>query len=134
MALPIPTFDDQQLFGVWFFQLRTRPRPARLQWNAYAGVDGREALVMGADGYTTEATFLLIAQTLPDLANLEQTWFDHAAAGTSTTLVDTMGSTWPGVILTGIEPAEPAVPAWDPVAVGYGYSRRYVATFEHTGA
>jgi hypothetical protein len=134
MPLPLPTFDGQEIFGYWFTTLKTRPHPARIQWNSYAGVNGREALICGSDGYVTEGEFLMIAPDLPTLATQEQVWWNYLAAGVATVLFDSLGTTWINVILTEFEPLDGPIPTWDDLANNWGVSRRYKATFEHTGA
>lgn len=119
----VPTFAGSAIFGA-VYEIAVRPNPARIQWNSYNGVNGRERVHLGSEGYGAECRFLATALSEAALWAYEDTFHTLLASGFVGPLVDTMGTTWPNSFLLEFEPTEAIKP------YGEAVSRQYRAHFE----
>jgi hypothetical protein len=123
----MPSFNGHTWpFGVWC-QFLAKPRPARVQFFAFPGVNGRGAIRHGTDGGQTIVQALLKGVDLAALTLIETDLLNLAANGPTVvaSLVDDQGRTWQQVYLAQIEPTE------DIQGEADGVSRIWQLTFEH---
>lgn len=122
----MPSFAGSDIFGV-DVSMSTADQPLARQQNAYPGVNGVESLTMGSRGRVTAARGRLRADSLGGLAAL-MNGFRSLRDGNAYPLVDTMGVTWPFVVLERFAPD-----ANTPIYIDqYGfYTKPYMAEFVH---
>jgi hypothetical protein len=96
------TFNGVNLGFV--FEMNVAPNPKARQVNAYAGANGLEVIDQGSRGGTSYVEGALISASPNGLAAAEQSFRALQVDGRSYLLVDTLGTTWPGVTLIQFAP------------------------------
>lgn len=98
----MPSFGGINIFGTAVSML-TADNPREKQLNAFFGLSGLESLDGGLRGRVTRVSGLLYGSSPLALAGAEAT-FRSFNDGTTRTLVDTLGVSWPSVRLEAFEP------------------------------
>jgi hypothetical protein len=106
--------------------IAVEPHEARLSIRSYNGVNGREAIYLGHDGGFTIAQFHLLGVDNTDLAVAESNWIILQTQATLSIMTDTIGRTWPNVIVRRFTPLEMIHYYGQP-----GWGRQYRAIIEH---
>ncbi len=111
----------------FIFTMSTSAAPKALQINAYAGADGLEVIDLGSRGGRTVVEGGLIAPNPGDLAAIEGAFRTLQVNALTSTLVDDLGTPWPGVKLLLFEPRGRVCAMADSA----GFARKYHAEFLH---
>ena len=96
------TFNGVNLGFV--FEMNVQASPKGRQINAYAGANGLEVLDHGSRGGASYVEGAIISGSAPGLAAAEQSLRALQVDGGAYLLVDTLGTTWSGVILIQYAP------------------------------
>jgi hypothetical protein len=96
------SFGGVNIFGT-AVSMVTADNPREKQINAFFGLSGLETLDGGSRGRITRVTGLLFGQSPVLLASAEAL-FRSFNDGTTRTLIDTLGASWPNVRLESFEP------------------------------
>lgn len=118
------SFDSNDLGPA--VEMRTTALPHALQIITYPGINGTGVNRCGSRGGMTEAIGVNYADTVADLATLENNFRQLQVNATSGTLVDTTGTSWTNVILIEFRPIDTI-----DFAAGFGYVRSYQMQFYH---
>lgn len=110
----------------FIFQMPVAANPKARQINAYAGANGLEVIDHGSRGGTTFVEGAFGSSTTAGLSAVEQGMRSLMVDGRAYILVDTLGKSWPGVILVKYQPIGPIRPTFDGIL-----TRRYEAEFLH---
>lgn len=94
-----PTLDGSAVFGTACHVVHL-PVPIAFQKNAYPGINGVTSLAMGGRGRTFTVNGVLVADSLPDLVAAVAALLNFAD-GLTHTFTDTLGTSWPNVLLDG---------------------------------
>jgi hypothetical protein len=112
------------------FRMNTAANPKSRQVNTYAGANGLEIIDQGSRGGSTDAEGAIINQTPYGLAAVDQQFRALQLDGSPFALVDTLGTTWPGVILVQYKPEGRVYRVIGPFGLLY-FGRKYRAEFLH---
>lgn len=121
------SFDGYDLGFV--FDCNTEPAVKARQLSGYPGVDGLQALDLGARGGRTVVNGAILAPDTPSIGFVEAAFRAYQATGVRSVLVDQEGFAWAGVIL---ESFRPEGRVFGVLSYQGGYAKRYRATFLHT--
>lgn len=128
--MAIATFDGAAIFGIGAYS-RVNQNPARLQFNTYNGINGREMLALGSTGNRAEIDFLATAPDEPTLAAYELTFRNLQGNATVGIFSDTLGHSWPNAVLVEFGPTDSVDPSLAPTVDDPRWiSRTYRAVFE----
>lgn len=114
----------------FIFEMSVAANPKGRQVNAYCGANGLEVIDQGSRGGTTAVSGAIISSSAPGLAAAEQSLRALQVNGGAYALVDTLGTTWPGVILVQYQPQGRVCRVVGPYGLYY-IARRYSAEFLH---
>lgn len=121
--------DGQDVFG-FVMKFANPPNPVARQLNEYPGVDGLQAVVLGARGGTSEVEGAWVGPDLATIAAFEATALAYQQDGGAYTLLDPYGTTWANVCL---ESYHPDGKVYYVVSAGGGVARRYTMRLLHLG-
>jgi hypothetical protein len=117
----------------FIFYMNVGPNPKARQVNAYAGANGLEVIDQGTRGGHSVVSGAIISSSAPGLAAAERSFLALQQDGGAYALVDTLGTTWAGVILVDFEPEGRVNRIVGPFG-GFFIGRRYRAEFLHVGS
>lgn len=114
----------------FIFEMCVAPSPKARQVNAYAGANGLEVIDQGSRGGVSYVEGAIIGLSPPGLAAAEQSLRALQVDGGAYLLVDTLGTTWAGVILIQFSPRGRVCQVIGPGDFFY-VARKYHADFLH---
>lgn len=117
------------------FEMNVAPNPKARQINTYAGGNGLEVLDQGSRGGSSYVEGAVISPFQSGLGAVEQGFRALMVDGGAYTLVDTLGTAWPTVILVQYSPKGRVYRAigYGPVGILY-YARKYRMELLHVGS
>jgi hypothetical protein len=113
----------------FIFSMPVAANPNAKQVNSYAGANGLEVLDMGSRGGTTVVEGAMVGVGTSGLAGAEAALRAMQVDGGAYVLVDTLGNSWPGVILIAFRPSGRVLPVAS--VIPNTFARRYTAEFLH---
>jgi hypothetical protein len=122
------SFNGVDLGFIFFMNVAANPKAKQI--NAYAGANGLEVIDQGSRGGHTVVSGAIISRSAPGLAAAEQSLRALQVDGGAYALVDTLGTSWPGVILVEFQPEGRVNRIVGPFG-GFFIGRRYRAEFLH---
>jgi len=112
------------------FTMPVTTNPNARQVNAYCGANGLEVINMGSRGGHTVLEGAIVAAGPSALAAAEASLIAMVRDGGAYTMVDSLGTAWPGVILVTFQPKGRVYPVVG-FPPGLYVARKYDAEFLH---